>query len=85
MPPEPIITRWVTWLQAIIYYANNFDAIRKVFDELQVDDAAAIAQAKQLLMDSALKNKLVFIKANFEGIVEAIVRLEDSKDRAVDQ
>ena len=85
MPPEPIITRWGTWLQAIIYYANNFDAIRKVFDELKVEDAAAIAQAKELLMDPALKNELVFIKANFEGIVEAIVRLEDSKDRAVDQ
>lgn len=30
LPPEPILTRWGTWLQAAIFYANNFDKIKEV-------------------------------------------------------
>jgi len=24
LPPQPIITRWGTWLEAAIYYSDNF-------------------------------------------------------------
>jgi len=25
LPPQPIITRWGTWLEAVKYYATNFE------------------------------------------------------------
>lgn len=30
LPPEPIITRWGTWLSAACFYSDNFEAIKQV-------------------------------------------------------
>lgn len=30
LPPEPIITRWGTWIKAAAFYANNFEGIKQV-------------------------------------------------------
>lgn len=30
LPPEPILTRWGTWIEAALFYANNFTSIREV-------------------------------------------------------
>lgn len=30
LPPEPILTRWGTWLDAVIFYADNFENIKNV-------------------------------------------------------
>ena len=27
-PPDPIITRWATWLRAALYYSENLPAVR---------------------------------------------------------
>ena len=29
-PPDPVITRWATWLKAAIYYSENLPAIRTI-------------------------------------------------------
>jgi len=46
LPPEPIITRWGTWLLAVLYYSNNFEKIRNVV--LNLDPEAALAIKKLL-------------------------------------
>lgn len=28
LPPEPIITRWGTWLKAVLFYSENFEAVK---------------------------------------------------------
>lgn len=30
LPPQPILTRWGTWLDAAIFYAENFEKIKEV-------------------------------------------------------
>lgn len=30
LPPEPVITRWGTWLEAALFYADYFDSIKEV-------------------------------------------------------
>ena len=49
-----------------------------------MEEAAAIVQARGLLIDPALKNELV-LQVNFEITVNSFYRFEDSKDRTVDQ
>ena len=29
-PPEPVITRWATWLRAALYYSENLPALRTI-------------------------------------------------------
>ncbi|CAH0552912.1 unnamed protein product [Brassicogethes aeneus] len=45
LPPQPILTRWGTWLNAACYYANNFEKIREILESLDEDDAASIVDA----------------------------------------
>lgn len=42
LPPQPVITRFATWLSAIRYYSEHFDAIKQFVMQLDPEDAAAI-------------------------------------------
>lgn len=37
LPPEPVITRWGTWLNAALYYAENYEKIKKFVLKLNED------------------------------------------------
>ncbi|KAJ8963080.1 hypothetical protein NQ318_018544 [Aromia moschata] len=41
-PPQPIITRWGTWLEAAFYYAKYFTQIKSVLLQFNPKEAAAI-------------------------------------------
>lgn len=76
LPPEPIITRFGTWIVAAIYYCDNFDAVRSVVDFFERDDAASIGNVQDLLSSPQIKAQLVYIKNNFKVIVHSITKLE---------
>lgn len=62
LPPEPVITRWGTWLQAAAYYCDNFSVIEDVISKLDIDDDSE--NAKNLIKTTSLKNNLVYISSN---------------------
>ena len=76
LPPEPIITRWGTWLNAVNYYSNNFDIIKNIINSFDSNEAAAIRKSKQLINDSNVKENLVYISTNFMNLSETINKLE---------
>jgi hypothetical protein len=79
LPPEPITTRWGTWLEAVKYYSTNFEKIVKIFDHLQVEDAASIKNAYTILHEESIKNELIFIKSNYGFLADSIKKLETSR------
>lgn len=60
LSPEPMITRWGTWLQAAEYYCDNFSVIEDVISKLEID-AVSVENAKNLIKSTSLKNNLVNI------------------------
>lgn len=76
LPPEPIITRWCTWLKAAIYYCDNFPKVKSLIDSFDVGDAEAIRMAKELFADQSVKNDLAFIKSHFAQLVSFTIKLE---------
>lgn len=40
LPPQPILTRWGTWLEAVQYVSENFGGLKSVFEKLNEDEAA---------------------------------------------
>ena len=36
LPPQPVITRWGTWLKAAYYYVNNFKVIKEFLPKLKI-------------------------------------------------
>lgn len=69
LPPELIITRCGSWINASIYYAeimNEFDAI----------EAKSIEEAQYILQKKDIRKDLIFIRDNLECISSAMSKLE---------
>ncbi|KAL4153174.1 hypothetical protein QTP88_001007 [Uroleucon formosanum] len=78
MPPQPILTRWGTWLVAAIYYCEHYQLIKSVVMEFDKGDAVAIENAQTLFADNSLEFDLAFIKANYGNLPKYITTLETS-------
>lgn len=78
LPPTPVITRWGTWLDVAVYYADHLTDIRKVFNKLDPEDAVAIQKCHTLLNDPSLEANLVYIQSNYGFLSVNITRLESS-------
>jgi hypothetical protein len=76
LPPQPVLTRWGTWLAAAIYYAKNFQQLVEIMAEFEDQDAASIRITKELLAKPSLSSDLVYISAHFSKIPAAIEQLE---------
>jgi hypothetical protein len=48
LPSTPVITRWGTWLDATVYYAENFEIFCSVVNEFDGDDASSITILKDI-------------------------------------
>lgn len=85
LPPQPITTRWGTWMDAVQYYADNIERIERVFAALDEDDAVAIKICNELLRDGQLKSQIIFIASNFAFLAAAIKNLESGGQSLQDQ
>lgn len=75
LSPQPVITRWGTWINAAIFYSKNYQSIKNFIFELS-DDSNAIKEAKKSLKNNIIPNQLAFIATHFSIIAETILILE---------
>lgn len=75
LPPEPVITRWGTWINAAVFYADNFQDLKKFIADFDAD-CAAIVECKKLFLDKQLAVHLSFIKSHFSCFVPVIKNLQ---------
>ncbi|XP_028967436.1 uncharacterized protein LOC114828252 [Galendromus occidentalis] len=78
LPPQPVLTRWGTWLAAALYYAENFEAVRSVVSMLEGAEAASIRRSQEIMDDSTLSSDLAFIGSNFAQFPNFMTKLECS-------
>jgi hypothetical protein len=76
LPPEPIITRWSTWLEAVQYYCDHFNKIKNVVSNFDTESATANEKAYLLMQYINLKNNLTYISANFCFLIQTIKQLK---------
>jgi len=79
LPPEPIITRWRTWISAVSYYCAHFESIKCVVESFDTNDSLAIKKAQEVLKSQTLQANLIYIKTNFECLSTAIAQLQEQK------
>ncbi|KAG7157210.1 hypothetical protein Hamer_G010061 [Homarus americanus] len=84
LPPQPILTRWGTWISAVLYYASNLDKFQDILTSLDDKDSSAIHIVKELLQDRLLCNDLAFIASNYGNLPEAINTLGKSNMPLID-
>ncbi|KAJ4429824.1 hypothetical protein ANN_22028 [Periplaneta americana] len=78
LPPQPVLTRWGTWLDAVNYYAEHYGKIMVVIDALDSTDSSAVAPVKSLPSEQLLED-ILFIDSNFKIVSKSIILLESSK------
>lgn len=83
LPPEPVITRWGTWLEACLYHIKNFTQISKFISNM-TDDSIAIKKAKKCISNPDLQQNLLNI-FDFQFLIEAIKELETENLRSSQQ
>jgi hypothetical protein len=84
LPPQPVLTRWGTWLEAASYYAVNFDQIVTVLEALDEEDAASIRLTKNALKQPGIKNDLAYILTHLSCLTHAITKLETQNAKLAD-
>lgn len=80
LPPAPVVTRWGTWLDAVEYYAQNFEQFVSVVNDLDKDEASSIEILQELLKDPSVKLELAFISTNLSFLSRCIEKLESSSN-----
>ncbi|KAJ4444507.1 hypothetical protein ANN_06300 [Periplaneta americana] len=78
LPPQPVLTRWGTWLDAVNYYAEHYGKIMEVIDALDSTGSSAVAAVKSLPSEQLLED-ILFIDSNFKIVSKRITLLESSK------
>jgi len=48
LPPEPVITRWGTWLETALFYSENFSKFKELVSNIE-DDAQSVQKVKSNL------------------------------------
>ena len=76
LPPQPILTRWGSWIRGAVYYAENFDTFASVVDTLDACEAASIHVVQDLCQKNSLRSELAFIRAHFDSLPVGIEKLE---------
>jgi hypothetical protein len=52
---EPVITKWGTWIDAKIYYYDNFQVVKNIVDSMRTQDARATEAAQEQLNEYEVK------------------------------
>jgi hypothetical protein len=76
LPPEPVLTRWGTWLNATVFYAEHFQPIKELILEFEQNHNSSIIKCQSILKTTTLQSELAFIKANYDFVSKTITNLE---------
>lgn len=74
-PPQPVVTRWTTWLRAAIYYADHLPAVKRIVNGFS-GDGILVSRAKEAVGDPDLAASLVRIKSDYECLIELVKKSE---------
>ena len=54
LPPEPVVTRWGTWLKAVDYISQNHEKSLSVIETFNEEENAAFLQGKNMLSNASI-------------------------------
>ena len=77
-PPQPVPTRWGSWLNAALCYAKSLPEVKASVESF-VGSGILVTQAKVSLQKSGLAGQLLKIKDQYECLVKLIEKIESTK------
>jgi len=84
LPPNPVITRWGTWIVTASYYFENYEIVKKfIKNELKATSGAA-QKLKKLIENTTLEDELFYVN-EFAFIPKTITKLEEQSLKKSEQ
>ena len=77
-PPQPVPTRWRSWLNAALYYAKHLPEVKAIVKSF-VGSGILVTSAKFSLQKSGLAGQLLKIKDHYECPVKLKEKMESAK------
>ena len=77
-PPQPVSTKWESWLNAALYYAKNLPEVKTIVESF-VCFGILVTQAKVSSQKSGLAGQLLKIKDQYECLIKLIEKMESVK------
>lgn len=81
-PPDPIVTRWGSWLSASQYYSENLPAVRTIVSSIE-GEGIIVKKAKEALQSNNISQQLREIFSYYLQIKDLIMYSERS-DSTID-
>ena len=77
-PPQPVLARWGSWLNATLYYAKSLPEVKTIVESYVVSEIV-VTQAKVSMQKSGLAGQLLKIKDQYKCLVKLIEKMESTK------
>ena len=77
-PPQPVVTRWGTWLNAAMYYAEHFHEVKTIVNSF-TGEGILVRNAKAAVSSDTVLASLVAIKRDYSVLPKTITKIESSK------
>ena len=82
-PPDPLITRWATWLRAALYHSENLPAVRTIVNNwtsasFLVSRAKDAINVEDLVPDLVKVNQCLTLAANVEFLEGSACRITEA-------
>lgn len=74
-PPEPIITRWATWLKAAFYYADNLPEVQKIVNSF-IGEGLLVSRVKAAAAEPNLATDLLTVRRDYASLVQVLQKCE---------
>ena len=74
-PPEPVVTRWGTWLKAADYYADNLIEVKKNVNEFEGHGILVKKRTKEAMNDAGKVASLLKMKRDYSQLPKIIQKI----------
>ena len=74
-PPQPIVTRWGSWLDAANYYAEKLPQVREIVNSWN-GEGVIVRKVKNAVNDEKLTSQLTEISQSYSGLTNLILKME---------
>jgi hypothetical protein len=75
--PQPVDTRWGTWLEAVLYYCDHLPQVRGIVETF-LGDGIILTNARNAVSQDLLPNSLLTIKRCYEPIFHLIKKAQST-------
>ena len=76
-PPQPVITRWTSWLNAALYYSKYLPKVDAIVENLN-ESGILVQRAKEALKPQNLSAQLLQIEEQYSDLANVVQKMESS-------